>query len=271
MGQATTSEFDRATAIEPLGDGAYAATMDTDWWVARGPNGGYVAAVLLRALADSAGDAARAPRSLTVHYAAPPAEGPVRIEARVERRGRSLSSLSARMTQGGKLVALALAAFSAPWSDRHDFDGLRPPDAGAPGEGTAPPRPDDLLPPIALRWDFRGAVGAAPFTGADEAVTGGWLRLAEPRIADALVVAAMTDAWFPAAFTRLTEPAALPTIDLTIHFRAPLPLPAARADDWLLAVFRSRHAREGFVEEDGEIWSASGELVAQSRQLALMV
>ena len=139
MSQATATEFDLATAVEPLGDGAYAAVMDTGWWVMRGPNGGYVAAVLLRALAD------------------------------------------------------------------------------------------------------------------------------------ALVVAAMTDAWFPAVFTRLTEPAALPTIDLTIHFRAPLPLAGARPDDWLLAVFRSRLGRDGFVEEDGEIWSADGELLAQSRQLALMV
>ena len=265
------TEFDFATAIEPLGNGRYSARMDTGWWVVRGPNGGYVAAVLLRALADAAGDAARAPRSLTVHYASAPEEGPVEIDVRVERRGRSLSSLSARMTQDGRLVALALAAFSAPWPDRHDFDGLTPPDAGRPGEGVLPDRPRELLPPIARRWDFRGAIGAEPFSGADEAVTGGWLRLAEPRVADALVVAAMTDAWFPAAFTRLTEPAGLPTIDLTIHFRAPLPLEGAAADDWLLAVFRSRYAREGFVEEDGEIWSAGGLLVAQSRQLAVMV
>lgn len=271
MFQTTASEFDLATAVEPLGDGTYAATMDTGWWVARGPNGGYVAAVLLRALAAETDDAARAPRSLTVHYAAPPAEGPVRIETRVERRGRSLTSLSARMTQGGALVALALAAFSAPRPDRHDFDALRPPAAGRPGEGIAPDRPRDLLPPVARRWDFRGALGSPPFAGADEALTGGWVRLAEPRVADALVVAAMADAWFPAAFARLTEPAALPTIDLTIHFRAPLPLPGSEPDDWFLAAFRSRHARDGFVEEDGEIWSAAGELVAQSRQLALLI
>lgn len=271
MLQAPTSEFDLATAVRPLGDGAYSAAMDTGWWVARGPNGGYVAAVLLRALAHAAEDAARLPRSLTVHYTAPPAEGPVRIETSVERRGRSLTSLSARMTQDGALVALALAAFSAPWPGRHDFDGLRPPDAGRPGEGIPPDRPRDQLPPVARRWDFRGAIGSPPFAGVDDALTGGWLRLAEPRVADALVVAAMTDAWFPAAFARLTEPAALPTIDLTVHFRAALPLAGSAPDEWFLAAFRSRHARDGFVEEDGEIWSAGGELVAQSRQLALLI
>jgi acyl-CoA thioesterase len=58
----------------------------------------------------------------------------------------------------------------------------------------------------------------------------------------------------------------VPTVDLTIHFRdEPAPV-----HDWCLARFVSRHASHGFVEEDGEIWSRDGRLLAQSRQLALM-
>lgn len=265
--QETTTEFDAATAVEALGAGAYRASMNTGWWVVRGPNGGYVAAVLLRALAAEAGDAGRAPRSLTVHFAAPPAEGEVLIEVSVERSGRSLSTLSARMTQDGRLLALALAAFSAAWPGHRDFADLQPPEAGAPGDGVAPPRDGDGLPPVIRRWEFRGA----PFSGAAQAVTGGWLRLAQPRETDAYVVAAMTDAWFPAVFARLSEPAALPTVDLTIHFRAPLPLAGTDAAGWTLARFSSRWAHEGFVEEDGELWSPDGALLAQSRQLALMI
>jgi acyl-CoA thioesterase len=56
------------------------------------------------------------------------------------------------------------------------------------------------------------------------------------------------------------------TIDLTIHFRAKLPLPA----DWLLVRFESRLARDGFIEEDGELWTTDGRLIAHSRQLALL-
>lgn len=261
MRQATV-EFDDATAVEALGGGRYRGCMDRGWWVVRGPNGGYVAAVLLRALAAEAGDAGRAPRSLTVHFTAPPAEGDVSIDVRLERSGRSLSALSARMTQDGRLLALALAAFSTAWPGRHDFAGMRPPAAGEPGEGVAPQRSDGRFPPIIERWEFRGALGGAPFSGAEQAEAGGWLRLSEPRVADACVVAAMSDAWFPAAFTRLEEPAALPTIDLTIHFRAPLPLPGAQVDDWTLVRFTSRWAHEGFIEEDGELWSAGGVLLA---------
>jgi len=62
----------------------------------------------------------------------------------------------------------------------------------------------------------------------------------------------------------------VPTVDLTIHFRTELPLAHARPDDWCLAVFRSRLAAGGFVEEDGEVWSHDGVLLAQSRQLAVI-
>jgi hypothetical protein len=36
-------------------------------------------------------------------------------------------------------------------------------------------------------------------------------------------------------------------------------------------VFRSGLAHDGFFEEDGELWSADGRLLAQCRQLALLL
>lgn len=264
------SELDTTTAVDPRGAGAYSARMDRGWWVGRGPNGGYVAAVILRALMLELDDPARVPRSLTVHFAAPPQEGAVRMETRVERRGRSVATLSARMLQGERLVAMALAAFSTAWPGTHDFAELRPPVVPAPDRLDPPPR-DRPVPPVAERFEFRHALGPAPFSGGDRALAGGWIRLADPRPVDALAVAAMSDGWLPAAFARLTQPAMLPTIDLTVHFRASLPLQPAGAGEWTLAAFRSRYAREGFVEEDGELWSRQGVLLAQSRQLALII
>ncbi len=126
-----TGKFDRDTAVwledgasgSPEGDsddGAgrrlrFGAVVAPDWRAGRGPHGGYLAAMLLRALVESVADATRAPRSLTIHYARAPEPGPVQITTTLERGGRSLSTLSARMHQDGQLIALALAAFSVPW------------------------------------------------------------------------------------------------------------------------------------------------------------
>jgi acyl-CoA thioesterase len=107
--------FAEATAVTPVGPGRFGATVDESWQVGRGPNGGYLAALVLRALIATVGDPERSPRSLTVHFLVPPEPGPVEVVVAVERTGRSLVSLSARMVQGERVVALALAAFSPPW------------------------------------------------------------------------------------------------------------------------------------------------------------
>ena len=52
-----------------------------------------------------------------------------------------------------------------------------------------------------------------------------------------------------------------------MHFRSPLPID----DALLLGRFRTRQVRDGFFEEDGELWAPDGTLVAQSRQLGLLL
>lgn len=262
-----TNRFDRDTAVRALGDGSFEGRIDRGWWVIRGPNGGYVAAIVLRALMERV-EPDRAPRSLTVHYTAPPAEGPVRIETRVERVGRSLSTVSARMLQGDRVLAIALGAFSKPRVGP-SFDHAPRPEA---------PPPEQCAPfagriEMNARYEYRHALGALPGSGAAQALIGGWIRSAEPRLVDAPLVAAITDAWPPACFAPVLTPEGIgpvPTVDLTIHFRRDLPLEGAAPEDFYLAVFRSRFAEQGFVEEDGEVWSRDGRLLAQSRQLAVI-
>jgi acyl-CoA thioesterase len=266
-----TSRFALDTAVVPLGAGVFEGRIDPGWWIERGPNGGYVAAVVLRALSGVVDGGARTPRSLTVHYLSPPREGPVRIEAIVERSGRMLTFVSGRMRQGDRLLATAQAAFAPPLPGV-EFNDLQPPDV---------PPPQDLpilakmpgTPPMPMRdrYEQRWAVGSLPFSGAAQAVAGGWIRLNPTeghQPADHVLVAALTDAWVPPIYTRVDERMGVPTIDLTVHFRAPLPPGDA---GWFLVVFRSQMAADGFVEEDGEVWSADGRLLAHSRQLAVLL
>ncbi len=267
-----TTPFDAETAIRVTGEHRYAATMSRAWWVARGPNGGYLAAIILRALTATVGDDARTPRSLTVHYLNPAGDGAVEIETRPERVGRSMTSCSARLTQGGRLVALALGAFSAPRVGL-EFCDLVMPQVPGPDHYRSRAVPPDA-PAIAHRWDTRWAIGHPPVPGVPRgarAVAGGWIRLPEERAVDALVAAAITDAWVPPTFSRVDQSVFVPTVDLTIHFRADLPHPGLAPDEFVLARFRTTVAAGGFLEEDGEVWAPDGTLLAQSRQLATVL
>ena len=73
------SRFAEDTAVNALGDGRYRASISRAWWIERGPNGGYLAAIVLRAILAEVDDPARRPRSLTLHYLRPPVEGPCEV------------------------------------------------------------------------------------------------------------------------------------------------------------------------------------------------
>jgi acyl-CoA thioesterase len=263
------ADFDRDTAVAPAGDGAWSAAISDQWAVPRGPNGGYIAAIVLRAMEAQLADPVRAARSLTLHYLRPPAPGPCTVQVVVERAGRTLTSLSARMVQEDRTMVVALGAFAGDFPTVADYASPAP-DVGAPSElHTVPDGPG--VPPIAQRCAMAPVFGPAPMSGGHEAVTGGWLRLAEPRIADAAALAFYADAWLPSPFARLTVPAPAPTIDLTIHFRTRLPHVGMAPDEPVLARFSSKTSHGGYFEEDGELWAPDGTLLAQSRQLALLI
>ncbi len=281
-----STKFDRDTAVwreagterARVGEQTvFGAEVAPDWRAGRGPHGGYLAAMLLRALVESVADADRAPRSLTIHYARAPQPGPVQISTVLEREGRSLSTLSARMHQGGELVALVLAAFSVPWGgpeiDDDRMPDVEPPDPSREGVKLIEHGGPEMARHIILQPRIQGR----PFAGAGQPMEiRGWLGLAEPRPIDALSLAFFSDALIPAPFMHLSEPAAVPTVDLTVHFRERTPRAAAGRSEpdpleLCLAITRTELIHDGFFVEDGAIWASDGTLLAQSRQLAIVI
>ena len=124
-----------------------------------------------------------------------------------------------------------------------------PPAVPAPEE--LEPRPADPGLPMTEQFEVRPALGARPFSSADEAITGGWLRFADPQPLDATGLAMYADAWMPSPFPRLARLVPAPTLDLTVHFRAPGAAAALAPDEPVLAVFSSSASADGFFEEDG--------------------
>jgi acyl-CoA thioesterase len=255
-----SATFDSDTALHPLGDGRLSGHVPVSWFVGKGPNGGFFAALAARALATVV---EAPPRSLTLHYLAPPKEGPIEVRPTVLRQGRTTLFVRLEFEQDGERVCEALAA-CAPWLEGHpEWDDAPRPDVPPPLECEPLPFVDGM--PVFLRnyeirwlgWD----------TARRPAWLGGWMRTAQERRSDAPLLAAMTDALMPPAFLRLEQRPVVPTIDLTIHFRAPLP---AGAHPWVLGIFTSAISAGGVCTEDGQLWSEDGRLLAESRQLAIV-
>lgn len=262
--------FDDVIAVSPTAAGAYDGAVADGWNTPRGPLGGYIMAIVLRGMQTAIADDARQPRSFTVHFLRPPHPGPVTVRPHIERSGRALTTATARLEQDGKLIALALGAFAtaypAPEVAHAPMPQVEPPDLSRPPARFSP---EEDGPPFTDRLTMQWRFGERPFTGAASGETGGWLGLREERPVDAPALCVLADAWFPAPWPLLDTFMAAPTVDLTVHFRAPLPLPLG--DDLLLGRFTTTVIRDGFFEEDGQLWSPDGTLVAQSRQLGLLL
>jgi acyl-CoA thioesterase len=263
------ASFDDDTALRPAAAGCWEGEIVPGWQTPRGPLGGYVMAIMTRGLGLAVADDERAPRTVAMHFLRVPEEGPVQVQATVERQGRSLSTVSGRLEQDGKLIGLAIGAYSKPWEGpllgAPPMPKVEPPDPPGTdhegGRGSAP------RPPFLERMVMEHRIGEMAFTTAGDGIVGGWLGLRERRAIDELTVAVLADAWFPSPWPRLAKFAPAPTIDLTIHFRSPLPAQG----ELLLGCFENELVRDGFFDESGKLWSPDGTLVAQSRQLGLLI
>lgn len=287
--EAPATDFDRATAIAPLGDGRFAGEVEDGWGAPPGPNGGYLAAILTRALEQvvaPAGD--RQLRTLATHYLRPSQPGPVEVAVEIVRAGKRFSTGRATAFQNGKETMTALGAFStgglpaaASWSPNLPAAAPAPVrDAGLIPSANYRPDSDGWLettaemPSIVSRVKIAPRLGGKPFSGrelapGEPAETGGWIESLTPRRIDAAYIALLADVWWPPSLEPLSTPAIAPTIDLTVHIRADLP-PEGLPSQPVLGRFRTTAAVNGTMEEDGELFLADGTLLAQSRQLALL-
>ncbi|MGW1075264.1 thioesterase family protein [Streptomyces sp. NPDC002537] len=278
MAQATigTSEFDRDTAIRPRerdgARGAYDVDLSAGWTIFGAANGGYLLALVCRALGDALPHPD--PFSVTAHYLSASRPGPAVVRTELVRTGRNLStgqaSLFQRDEHGTEVERIrVLATYGDLDAVTDDVRTTAKPPAIPPYEHC--PGPEDApasapVPEISGRLDIRldpatagWAVGAPSGRGEMRA----WFALADGRPADALSLLLAVDALPPTAF-EMGLSGWVPTVELTTHIRRrPAPGP-------LRVSITTRNLAGGYLEEDAEVWDSEDFLVAQSRQLALV-
>lgn len=269
---ATRSEFDQGIALapHPTEPGVYEAELGEGWQIGGGVNGGLLMAVAGHALslANAAHGDHRDPLSITGHYLSASRPGPATVRTETVRRGRSLTTGTASLLQGGDERLRVLATYGDLAAlDKEVATSAAPPVMPPPeqcvGVEHAPPQ---LIEQAALlsRFDLRldpATVGWALGRPSKEGRIQGWFRLADGRRPDPLLLLLVADALPPVTFD-LGRPGWAPTVELTVHLRA-VPAPG-----WLRVAHATRNVAGGYFEEDCEIWDEAGRLVAQSRQLA---
>jgi len=243
------SDFERASAVERVGDGLYRADIPDGWQQGRGAFGGLVLATLLRAIEASEPDRGRATRTLSGDLCGPVEPGPVELRVRVLRRGNNQSNLAAELWQRGEVQATASAVLSAARKATLPSPKLHPP-APATMSGTPALPFESGRPTFAAHYEHRTLL---PFTALPEPVCEGWIRERTPlsRV-DAPAMIGRLDAWWPTAFS--ISPDRRPTA--TISFTAELLADPTAIDPSQPLRYRARMAafHEGFFVELRELW-----------------
>ena len=260
--------FDDATRVT-AGDSCWQGRTSEDYWAFVGPFGGATAATILRALLDHpqrAGD----PLALTVNYCAPIAEGDFDLDVRLVKANRSSQHWCVELTQGGADVAtLATAVFAErrpSWSHQQaEFPGAKPFEQILPYPKVAAP--------WVQQYDFRFVDGSAEFGGATRdapasAFSKLWIGDRVPRNIDFLSLMSMSDAFFGRIFHARRELVPFGTVSLTTYFHADAEDLAAEATTRVLAVADANIFHKSYGDQNGELWSPNGRLLATTTQIA---
>lgn len=260
------------------GGGRYTATLSRDWEI-WGPNGGYIAAILLRA----AGAHASHPRpvSLAVHFLGSASFEEVQVETTTLRAGRRSESVRVSMRQGDRAIAEAMVWTVAERTEGPEFTHEVMPAVPAPEDL---PLIQDLLPeddPPFPFWrnfafrplDFLSREQWARRQGLDP-VARGWMRFQPRATFDDLFLEAArvtiildTEGWPAAArgFSELDGTWIAPNMDVHISFHD---APAGAEDLYFELV--APVSRSGLIGATGRVWSPDGRLLGTGIQQMML-
>lgn len=256
------SDLEHATQVEAQGNG-YRAHLSKDWEI-WGPNGGYLAAIALRA----AGIAAqiKQPASFYCHFLSSPAFAAVQLDVNILKQGRRAESLAVEMTQDGKPILHALVKTVA----------------DAPGYNHQHPAAPDVPPPEELKnfEDLLPSERRPPFSfwenierrPIDQSISNEptaptvceWARFRpkasfEDPFLDAARALILLDTYgFPAAYRHYRSWEYLaPNLDTSAWFHHFSP-----SSEWLLIDHECTLADRGLMAVSGRVWDTRGQLLA---------
>ncbi len=258
-------DFARDTAVEG-NDGRYRAVLSEDWniW---GPNGGYSAAIALRA-AGAASELTR-PASFSCQFLAVPKFGPVELHVKTLRASKRAAALRVSVLQDDRHCLEALAWLVVDGHQGLEHNVAEMPEVAGPegvpsfeerfkeAEGTGHAFWDNLEARELtwVHWEDRKAA---------EPRWQGWLRFRPtPTFADPFVDAARslllidTLLWPAACKAHVDITHLAPTLQVDVQFHQ-----AAPEEEWLLCDAHTHIGAGGLLGGTSRIWTRDGRLLA---------
>jgi len=258
----------------PHDEGSWQAELSERWGVGRNQNGGVLLATVAAGLAERTGQPD--PLAVTGHYLGPAAAGPASVRAEVIKPGRTYASGVGQLWQEDRERVRVIGAFGDLAQRATEGESLFPTEAPA---LPAPEQCTDLFEILVdkvgersitrslcnyeIRVDPQGGWGGP---AGDRPSLRTWIRFRDDDTVTPVMLLALADG-FPPSLLGHAEMGWLPTVELTVHLFGTPP-----ADEpWLRAELHTRSVVGGLLDEDGELWDASGKLVARFRQLAMLI
>lgn len=254
--------FDQDISLTKGKPHAFKTEISNNWSINGNPNGGYLLAIIANAMIQESSMGSIV--ICTATYLSKTLPGPADLA--VENIGQTahFDRWQSKLIQDGKEKIRAIGTFSNIENNRGQKRYEKTPPDLAPkkdcirippmGTYTVYENMDVRLDPDCAGW-FSGSL-------TDTSEHKGWIKFQDDRPFDALSLLLSMDAFPPPVFSSQGMIAWVPTIEFSVNIRN---IPAT---PWLRCIFRTRFINNGILEEDGELWDETGELVAISRQIA---
>ncbi|MDA8277761.1 MAG: thioesterase family protein [Actinomycetota bacterium] len=258
--------FSEVTVVDKVDQGRYLATVDDSWTIGGKPNGGYLLAIVARAILEQSHFTDVL--SSSVHYLFSPDPGRVEVQVDEVRVGRSFSHYEGRLFQDGRCALTVLAIVGklsssngAYWksadldSSISPYQECKPLPITTPGGFNASimSQVEIVMDPTVKVYTEDSPSGSGQLKG--------WLSLPGGEAFDSVSLQYALDSFPPATF-EIERTGWVPTLSFTTYIRA-LPVPGP-----LQILQRANLVQGQMVDETCYVWDVEHNLVGQATQLA---
>ena len=254
--------FDKDTFLEPSESFSFSGHISENWSINGIPNGGYLMAILAKAMLQHS--EMKSTPIVTANFLSRCDPGNAEVLVEKMSTSRQFDRLQASLYQNDKEKIRSFGTFASENNACivERYEGTGPQIPALEKCISVPEIPNyTFFSQMDVRLDPTGA-GWMSGKLSDTSEIKGWIKFKNDRPFDLLSILLIVDSFPPAVIASQGMVAWVPTIEFSANIRN---IPTS---DWLKCIFRTRFITCGLLEEDGEIWDQSDQLIAISRQIA---